>query len=199
MIKGIIISLIIGVLYGKYGIKQEYIQMVDSFSNIALAILMFSVGISVGSNKKVFYKIKQYHIKILLIPIGIIIGSVLGGVICSPIAHMPLNISVAITSGLGWYTLSGVLLKDLAGASIGSIAFIANLLREILSFILIPFIAKYFNHYTAIAPAAATSEDTTLPILRKCTSEEVVVMGVINGVICSLMVPVLIHLFYRIL
>ncbi|MEG0319096.1 MAG: LysO family transporter, partial [Niameybacter sp.] len=70
---------------------------------------------------------------------------------------------------------------------------------EILSFMLIPVIAKYCNHYTAIAPAAATSEDTTLPVLIKYTSEEVVVMAVINGVVCSMMVPILINFFYNVL
>ena len=199
MIKGIIISLVLGVLCGRFGLQPEHIEFFEGFSDLALGILMFSVGISVGGNKQVIHKIKEHHVKILLIPIGIIIGSVLGGIICSKIANMPLNVSVAITSGLGWYTLSGVLLTDLAGADMGTIAFLANLFREVLSFLLIPIVAKHFNYYTAIAPAAATSEDTTLPVLMKYTSEEVVVMAVINGVICSMMVPVLINLFYRIL
>ena len=38
------------------------------------------------------------------------------------------------------------------GAKIGTIAFLSNLFREILSFVLIPFIAKHLNMFTAIAP-----------------------------------------------
>lgn len=199
MIKAIIISLIIGVVYGQFFLEPSYAVNFSYLSDIALVVLMFSVGISVGANKQVFSKIKEHHIKILIIPIGIILGSIAGGFLCSILMDMPLNVSVAITSGLGWYSLSGVLITDLAGADLGTIAFLANLFREILSFMLIPIVAKYCNHYTAIAPAAATSEDTTLPVLIKYTSEEVVIMAVINGVICSMMVPVLTNLFYRIL
>ena len=199
MIKAIILSLIIGIVYGQFFLEPEYAVNFSYLSDIALVVLMFSVGISVGANKQVFHKIKEHHIKILIIPIGIILGSVAGGFLCSILMDMPLNVSVAITSGLGWYSLSGVLVTDLAGADLGTIAFLANLFREILSFMLIPLVAKYCNHYTAIAPAAATSEDTTLPVLIKYTSEEVVIMAVINGVICSMMVPVLTNLFYRIL
>ena len=199
MIKAIILSLIIGIVYGQFFLEPEYAVNFSYLSDIALVVLMFSVGISVGANKQVFHKIKEHHIKILIIPIGIILGSVAGGFLCSILMDMPLNVSVAITSGLGWYSLSGVLITDLAGADLGTIAFLANLFREILSFMLIPVVAKYCNHYTAIAPAAATSEDTTLPVLIKYTSEEVVIMAVINGVICSMMVPVLTNLFYRIL
>ena len=61
----------------------------------------------------------------------------------------------------------------------------------------IPFIAKHFNYYSCIAPAAATSEDTTLPMMMKYTNEETVVLSVINGVLCSAVVPVLIPLCYQ--
>lgn len=199
MIRAIMVSLVVGVVYGQFFLDTSHITKLGYLSDIALVVLMFSVGISVGANKQVFRKIKEHHIKILIIPVGIIVGSIGGGVVCSMLMDMPLNVSVAITSGLGWYTLSGVLITDLAGADLGTVAFLANLFREILSFMLIPIVAKYCNHYTAIAPAAATSEDTTLPVLIKYTSEEVVIMAVINGVICSMMVPLLTNLFYHIL
>ena len=116
----------------------------------------------------------------------------------SNFVDMPLRDCLAVVCGLGWYSLSGVLLTNLAGATLGTMAFFSNLLREILSFLTIPFIAKHLNHYTAIAPAAATSEDTTLPLLMRCTSEDVAVMAVVNGVVCSALVPVILNLLYRV-
>lgn len=199
MIIAVVISLIFGVICGQWIFGQQMVQIFSGVADIALVTLMFAVGISVGANKEVFSKLKKYNIKILIIPFGIIVGSIMGGVVCAMLLGMEFNVSLAITSGLGWYSLSGVLLTDLAGADIGTVAFLANLFREILAFMMIPFVAKYFNHYCAIAPAAATSEDTTLPILIKYTSEEVVVIAVINGVICSTMVPILTNTFYNIL
>ena len=51
--------------------------------------------------------------------------------------------------------------------------------------------------FGCIAPAGATSEDTTLPMMIKYTDEETVVLSVLNGMICSAFVPVLISLCYR--
>ena len=51
-------------------------------------------------------------------------------------------------------------------------------MREIFSFFIIPFLAVHFNYYTCIAPAGATSEDTTLPVMLKYTNEETVVLSV---------------------
>lgn len=130
--------------------------------------------------------------KIFIIPIGIIVGSFVGGVICSLILEIPIGYGTAITSGLGWYSLAGVTISGLANVEMGSIAFMSNLMREMFSFILIPFLAVHFNYYTCIAPAGATSEDTTLPVMLKYTNEETVVLSVFNGVICSFMVPILI-------
>ena len=107
--------------------------------------------------------------------------------------------SVCVTSGMGWYSLCGIMLTDLAGAKAGTVAFLANLLRELLSFVVIPWIAARLNHYTAIAPAGATSEDTTLAVLIRCTGEEIVVLAVVNGVLCSAAVPFLIRFLYALL
>ena len=69
-------------------------------------------------------------------------------------------------------------------------------MREMLSFFSIPWISRHLNYYSCIAPAGATSEDTTLSMMVRYTSEEVVVMSVFNGIICSAVVPVLIRLCY---
>lgn len=187
-------SLFLGLFYGISGVNFHFIDTISQNTDIILYILMFSVGISVGMQRGLFSKIKEYHLKILIIPFGIILGSFLGGIICSFILKIPVGYGTAITSGLGWYSLSGVTISSMASAELGSIAFLSNLLREMFSFLIIPFLAVHFNHYTCIASAAATSEDTTLPIILKYTNEETVVLSVLNGIICSLMVPVLIPL-----
>ncbi|MBS7225193.1 MAG: lysine exporter LysO family protein [Clostridiaceae bacterium] len=194
MILTMVCSLFLGLFYGISGVNFHFIDTISQNTDIILYILMFFVGISVGMQRGLFSKIKEYHLKILIIPFGIILGSFLGGIICSFILKIPVGYGTAITSGLGWYSLSGVTISSMASAELGSIAFLSNLLREMFSFLIIPFLAVHFNHYTCIASAAATSEDTTLPIILKYTNEETVVLSVLNGIICSLMVPVLIPL-----
>lgn len=166
-----------------------------------LYLLMFLVGISIGMHRGILKKIREYHVKILILPAGIVAGSIAGGLVCALLTGHPVNESTAIASGLGWYSLAGITIGNLAGAQVGSIAFLSNLMREIFSFFMIPWISKHLNYYSCIAPAGATSEDTTLPMMMKYTNEETVVLSVINGVICSALVPFLlsfcIHFFNR--
>lgn len=189
-----ILFLICGIAYGCSDLNSVIISILTEHSNIVLYILMFSVGISIGMHDGIIQKIREYHIKIFIIPAGIIAGSLLGGLLCSAILKIPAGQATAIASGLGWYSLAGATISKLAGAEPGSIAFMSNLMREVFSFFLIPFLAIRFNHYTCIAPAGATSEDTTLPVMLKYTNEETVVLSVLNGIICSFFVPILISL-----
>ncbi len=191
-----VLSLLAGLLCGLLNIEPFMLTLISEHSNLILYILMFSVGISVGMHKGIIKKIREYHMRIFIIPAGIILGSLLGGVLCSLILKMPVSYGTAIASGMGWYSLAGATISKLGGADLGSIAFMSNLMREFFSFIIIPFLALYLNNYTCIASAAATSEDTTLPVILKYTNEETVVLSVLNGIICSFFVPVLIPLFF---
>lgn len=191
-----ITALILGIICGAWGADNSLILKISEHKDLILYILMFSVGISIGMHRGFLKKIRQYHIKIFLIPLGTILGSLLGGVLCSLMTGCPLSSGTAAASGLGWYSLAGITLESLSGAQMGSTAFLSNLMREIFSFFSIPFLSKKLNGYACIAAAGATSEDTTLPMMIKYTDEETVVFSVINGVICSAFVPVLISLCY---
>ncbi len=189
-------SLALGIAYGLSHLGLRPLDWIVEHSDWILMALMFFVGISVGGSKGLLAKIREYHVRALIIPFGILVGSIAGGLLAAPLCGIPLPVGGAIASGLGWYSLSGVMLTGIAGAHIGSITFMANLLRELISFFTIPWIARHLNYPTCIAPAGATSEDTTLPMMIRCTNEETVVLSVINGVILSALVPVLIELFH---
>lgn len=194
MILMAVAALTLGAWLGNTGIGGEIVAKAASMTDVWLVILMVLVGISVGARDGLLSKLRELKFTAVAIPLFTIIGTLIGGALCSPLAGMPLNISVSIAAGLGWYSLSGVTMTTLAGAEIGAITFLSNLMREIISFVVIPVAAKFLNYSSAISSAAATSEDTTLGMLIKCTDAEHVVLAVINGVVCSAAVPILLPL-----
>lgn len=192
-------SLILGVLCGHFFFGSEMSAMADQLSTYGLILLMVTVGIDLGSGKDIFKKMKQHSVKVFLIPLGVAIGTIAAGTLLGCFLGMPVNVSGAISAGFGWYSLSGVLLKEIATPEIGTIAFLSNICREIIAFILIPLVAKYLNHYTAIAPGGATSMDTTLPIVTKSTSEDMAIISIMSGVILTFVVPFLVPMIYNLL
>ncbi|MCM1992250.1 lysine exporter LysO family protein [Oceanirhabdus seepicola] len=194
----IIISVILGIIAGYFFFPQSVVPYMDTITTIALNLLIFFVGIDLGMNKHIFKDLKKHGALLILIPLSIILGSLTGGLITGLIFDMPSNISLSISAGLGWYSLSGVILTKLHSAEIGTIAFLTNVFRELITVMSIPFIAKYLNDYTTIAPAGATSMDTTLPIISRYTKPEIVVIAFFNGAVLSTLVPILVPFFYSI-
>ena len=190
----ILVVLALGISAG-YFMPDDISAFIDSASSYMLIVLLFSVGIDMGLNKGVFTRIRELGFKILLIPAGIVLGSLCGGALTAILTQMPLKEGMAISSGLGWYSLSGILITEAGNPVGGTISFLANVFREMLTFVVVPFIAGHFNYYCAIAPAGATSMDTTLGIISKNTNGTVAVLSFVNGVICTLIVPVLVPIF----
>jgi uncharacterized membrane protein YbjE (DUF340 family) len=193
----ILASLVCGVLSGYFILPAGIISNLDKIASFALNLLILSVGIDLGTNKEVFYSIRETGFKILLIPVSIIFGSLFGGAIASLIYRMPMNLGLAISSGFGWYSLSGVILSNISGPEAGTIAFLTNVFRELIAVLTIPLLAKKLNHLTAISPAGATSMDTTLPLISEATDSKTVVVSFINGAILSSLVPILVPLLYN--
>ena len=67
-----ILSLVSGLVYGYFDVESSFISAITQNTHIVLYILMFSVGISIGMYDGIVQKIREYHIKIFIIPIGII-------------------------------------------------------------------------------------------------------------------------------
>lgn len=192
----IIGALVAGIFSGYFILPNGILENLDMIASIALNLLILSVGIDLGNNREVFGNIKKTGIKILLIPVSIMAGSFAGGIISGLIYGYPLNTSLAISAGFGWYSLSGVILSKIAGPEVGTIAFLTNVVKEFLAVVTIPLIAKKLNHLTAIAPAGATSMDTTLPLISETTDSDTVVVSFINGALLSSLVPILVPLLY---
>lgn len=190
----ILVVLVLGIGAG-YLMPADLSAFIDSASSYMLLLLLFSVGIDTGLNKAVFTRIKELGFKILLIPFGVVVGSLCGGLLSAFLVSVSAKEGLAISAGLGWYSLSGVLLTEAGNPVGGTISFLANVFREMLTFIIVPFVASHLNYYCAIAPAGATSMDTTLGIISKNTNGTIAVLSFVNGVICTFIVPILVPLF----
>jgi uncharacterized membrane protein YbjE (DUF340 family) len=121
---------------------------------------------------------------------GLALGAV--GILCETTGK-----TLSLVAGFGWYSLSGVLITDMGDPFLGSIAFLANMMREALSLLLIPLLARLGASELAIGTAGATSMDVTLPLVEQCCGPEYVPASVVHGALLSFVVPVLVPFFYK--
>lgn|SRR5690554_833906 len=197
MTLSIIVAITMGIMFGIFVLPESFIDIADQGVNLGLCIMLFFVGIDIGRNKEVFHRIKKMGWKVVLIPISIAIGSIVGAGAISFAVNLNVWEAAAVGAGMGWYSLSAVILDQLHSTQLGAIGFLSNVLREVLAIIIMPLVARYTKDLYTIAPAGATAMDTTLPIIARCTTPEIAILAFISGVILSMMIPFLVPFFIQ--
>lgn len=188
---GIALSVIIGGLLGYFYKTPLILDQVDNLIKFGLCLLLFFVGIDIGKNEGVFDNLKSMDKKVVLLPFVTILGSLLGGAVASFLTPLTLGQSVAISSGMGWYSFSAIELSKIS-AELGGTAFLSNVSRELLSILIIPFIAKKVGSYSSVATAGATAMDSVLPVINKSNPANISIISFYSGFIITLVVPVLV-------
>ena len=188
---GIIISVLIGVFGGLFFKNDLILQNVDSLISFGLCLLLFFVGMDIGNNDEVFKHLQNISKKILLLPFITMVGSLIGGAVASYFISLSLGESVSIASGMGWYSFSAIELSKI-DAHLGGVAFLSNVLRELLSILLIPFVAKKIGSYESVATAGATAMDSVLPVINKSNPPDVSIISFYSGLVITIVVPILV-------
>ena len=195
MIKYIITALLLG---GSAGyLNNNFFNVVpnglisDQLFASTLVVMLFIFGFSFGLDKDSLQKMKKTGAKILVFPILVALGSLVGGLVAGLILSLNVSGTMAVSSGIGWYTLSGPLIGSLLGVQWGTIGFTANFFRELITIITIPLMVK-LDKYAPIASGGGTTMDTTLPLMIRYCGKDTLVTAFSNGLVLSLMAPFII-------
>ena len=182
---------LIGFLIGLSGLP--FLQHATEASEYTLIFLLFLIGIQLRNNGMTLRQIVLNR-RGMMVAVVVMVSSLLGGIINAFILDLPLKTGLAMASGFGWYSLSGILLTESYGPVIGSAAFFNDLARELLAIMLIPGLVRR-SRSTALGLCGATSMDFTLPVLQRSGGVEIVPAAIVHGFILSLLVPILMAFF----
>lgn len=162
-------------------------------SKIILILLMALVGIQLRSNNISLKQIALNKIGMATTLI-LVISTFLGGVIAACVLDIPIRVGLAMSSGFGWYSLSGILMTEAHGPMIGGVTFLNDILRELFAIILIPTLIRRYK-LTALGLCGATAMDFTLPMLQKGAGIMIVPAAIVQGFLLTLLMPLFITFF----
>lgn len=187
------VSLVGGLLFGYLFLDTGVKDTLDLILMSALDVMIFIAGIEIGSNRGILKRICNLHSALLAlaIPLAVACGSICGALLLGHIAGLSAYDSLLVGGGLGWYSFSSVVISAIYSTEIGTVAFLANMMREISGFFLIPLLVRVHKFLT-LAPSGAATMDSGLPVVIKYTNLHVGMYSFINGLVLTLIVPVLI-------
>ncbi len=187
------VSLVGGLIFGYLFLDTDVKDTLDLILMSALDVMIFIAGIEIGSNRGILKRICNLHSALLAlaIPLAVACGSICGALLLGHIAGLSAYDSLLVGGGLGWYSFSSVVISAMYSTEIGTVTFLANMMREISGFFLIPLLVRV-HKFLALAPSGAATMDSGLPVVIKYTNLHVGMYSFINGLVLTLIVPVLI-------
>lgn len=163
-----------------------------------LYLLLFSAGMTVGFDLKALAIIRELKGRILLIPLGVVLGtfagSALAWLLLSTFADITLVESLAVGGGFGYYSLATVILTRLGDPALGSVALLSNMIHEALALLLPPFLVRFTGKLGPVLAGGAAAMDTCLPVVAQVSGERCAVLAVFSGMCLTMLVPLLLPL-----
>jgi uncharacterized membrane protein YbjE (DUF340 family) len=172
---------------------------INAFGNVSyltLCALLFCVGITVGNNTTIIDTFRQLDRRLMLLPLMTITGTLAATAIASiGLPHSSLTDCLAVGSGFGYYSLSSIFITQYKGPELGTVALLANIIREVFTLLGAPLLVKYFGPLSPISCGGATTMDTTLPIITRTSGEDFVILSLFHGFLVDFSVPFLVTFF----
>ena len=165
-------------------------------SYLTLCALLFCVGITVGNNTTLLKTFKSLDRRLMLLPLMTITGTLAATAIASwGLPQRGLTDCLAVGSGFGYYSLSSILITEYRGPELGTVALLANIIREVVTLLGAPLLVRFFGPLTPISCGGATTMDTTLPIITRTSGQDFVILSLFHGFLVDFSVPFLVTFF----
>ena len=186
---------ILGIMCG----LMHWLPDLNAYGNVSyltLCALLFCVGITVGNNTTIIDTFRQLDRRLILLPLMTIVGTLAATAIASlALPHRSLTDCLAVGSGFGYYSLSSIFITQYRGPELGTIALLANIIREVFTLLGAPLLVRYFGPLSPISCGGATTMDTTLPIITRTSGEDFVILSLFHGFLVDFSVPFLVMFF----
>ena len=162
----------------------------------ALCGLMFSVGLSIGNDPQTLRNFRALNPRLVFLPIATILGTLTAAALVSVLLpHRSMADCMAVGSGMGYYSLSSIFITEYKGPELGTVALLSNIFREIMTLLGAPLLVRWFGNLAPISSGGATTMDTTLPIITRCSGQQFVIVSIFHGFVTDFSVPFLVTFF----
>ncbi|MBR5169108.1 MAG: lysine exporter LysO family protein [Muribaculaceae bacterium] len=176
---------------------MHWLPPLDSnVSFLTLCALLFCVGMTVGHNTELLKSFRQLDPRLMLLPLMTITGTLAATAVASlGLPGRSLTDCLAVGSGFGYYSLSSILITQYRGPDLGTVALLANIIREVITLLGAPLMVRWWGPLAPISSGGATTMDTTLPIITRTSGEDFVILSLFHGFLVDFSVPFLVTFF----
>ena len=183
-----VLLVLLGIILGYW--LQWHFTFLNLLIDILLLVILFIIGFQLRQ-QALPLRVILFHKIGLMVAIIVTLSSLLAGGITAVCLHLTVKQGMILSSGFGWYSLSGILTGQVLSHQFGTIAFFIDFIREFIAIALISLIGRRAS-LVPIGYSGATALDFTLPMIKMSIGESAVPIAMTSGFVLTLLVPLLI-------
>ena len=165
-------------------------------SYYSLCVLLLCVGFGIGQSEEIRRNLRHIDRGLVLMPLVTILGTWVGALLVALLLQgRSVTDWLVVSSGFGYYSLSSMLISEMRGVELGTLALMYNVLREITTLLFAPLLLRLFGPLAPISIGGVTTADTTLPIISRVCGPQFVAISIVHGLLVDFSVPLLVTLF----
>ena len=165
------------------------------YETYALYVLIVLVGVLVSLDGRACQTTRKVRPQALIVPSIAIAGTATGVIAAAGLLSMDSRHALAV--GLGYCSQSSILIGEWGGPNPAVDTLLAYISRELLTLLAVSLLLRLFGPVAPFVSGGATSMDTTLPIIRRCSGREYAPIALLSSVILTILVPFLVSLDLR--
>ncbi len=164
----------------------------DTLVDGLLGLLLMVIGIDLGT-EVAHLDLRALAPHLLLVPVANLALTLGAGCLFALLTRFTVKEGLLVTAGMGWYTLSSILIGKQGLVLLSLLAFIHNVGRELIAILTAPLAAR-ISPYLPIYLGGATAMDVMLPFVQASSGRAYTLVSFYSGLVCSLAVPPLVNL-----
>lgn len=181
-IAGLLLSLTLGVSLSSSTVPLE----------LVLVLFLFLTGVDLTIRPQSFRQQQRALVHGLVLVLITVIGTALGMTIGSYLfPDLTFLDTLLIGSGFAYASATSVIVQSTVGGSLATLAFLTNVIRELLTLLFATQISR-LGIYPLIAASASTSMDSALPLILRNGGSRAAVPSITHGFILTALVPILV-------
>ncbi|WP_297227830.1 lysine exporter LysO family protein [uncultured Desulfovibrio sp.] len=185
---GIICCFILGALFAWLGWVPDYLLGHEATVYV-LYVLMLLVGFSIGYDQRLGEILRTLRPRVLLLPLATAVGTFAGSALVSLFMVYSVGECLAVGAGFAYYSLSSVFITQYKGPELGTVALMANIMRELITLLFAPLLVRWISPLAPISCGGASTMDTTLPIITRYAGQQWVFVSIVHAMILDFSVP----------
>lgn len=190
---GAIAGYLTGIVWELYDYDAMY-RLTGVFVTYALYLMVFLVGIDIGSDEKALRSLKDAGLRVLVFPLATAAVTLVFILLYGYFLPYSTKEMLGVACTFCWYSLGPNIIMDAGFVAAGAIAFLTNFLRVIISLITIPVVAKHVGYIETVGMSQAAAMDVCIAAIGESTNRQTAMYAFASGVVFTAIVPLLVPL-----